>query len=320
MPAATSSKDARSRSTFQLGGVVVLIAFLLGVAAWLQRVRNAVYPMADTAEASLYLTSGTALKHLTTGYNAVAADLYWIRAIQYYGGIKLRLASSSAAISHSDYNLLYPMLDLTTTLDPRFNIAYRFGEIFLAEPFPGGAGRPDLAIALLEKGIRAQPDKWEYMQDIGFVLYWWQHDYRGAAVWFDRASKAPGAPWWLRSLAATTLAEGGDRESSRAMWDELRQTAEIDWLRRDAERRLIQLRALDQIDAYQSLVDAYAAKAGQPPAGWLPLVRAGVFPGTPLDPTGTPYEIDRAGRVRLSARSSLYPLPDEPKRLSPPPS
>ena len=52
-----------------------------------------------------------------------------------------------------DYPLLYPLLDLTTTLDPVFNIAYRFGSIFLAEPYPGGAGRPDLAITLLEKGL-----------------------------------------------------------------------------------------------------------------------------------------------------------------------
>ena len=49
------------------------------------------------------------------------------------------------------------MLDLTTTLDPLFNVAYRFGAIFLAEPYPGGAGRPDLAIALLEKGLQARP-------------------------------------------------------------------------------------------------------------------------------------------------------------------
>ena len=87
-----------------------------------------------------------------------------------------------------DYTLLYPLLDLTTTLDPHFNIAYRFGSIFLAEAYPGGAGRPDLAIALLEKGLRARPDKWEYMQDIGFVHYWWRHDYQAAAAWFDAAS------------------------------------------------------------------------------------------------------------------------------------
>ena len=65
--------------------------------------------------------------------------------------------------------------------------------------------RPDLAIALLEKGLRAQPDKWEYMEDIGFVHYWYVHDYRAAGSWFQKASDVPGAPWWLRSLAATSM-------------------------------------------------------------------------------------------------------------------
>ena len=50
------------------------------------------------------------------------------------------------------------------------------------------------------------------MQDIGFVHYWWHHDYQAAADGSARASEVPGAPWWLRSLAATTLAEGGDRD------------------------------------------------------------------------------------------------------------
>ena len=34
-------------------------------------------------------------------------------------------------------------------------MAYQFGALFLAEQPPGGPGRPDLAIALLEKGLRA---------------------------------------------------------------------------------------------------------------------------------------------------------------------
>ena len=54
------------------------------------------------------------------------------------------------------YALLYPLLDLTTTLDPYFSIAYRFGAIFLGEPYPGGPGRPDLADrAAAERARRA---------------------------------------------------------------------------------------------------------------------------------------------------------------------
>jgi hypothetical protein len=190
--------------------------------------------------------------------------------------------------------------------------------VFLAEPYPAGPGRPDLAVKLLEKGIRERPDKWEYMQDIGFVYYWYGHDFRESAKWFDKAGQMPGAPWWLKSMAATTLARGGDRRSSRAMWEAIRQSAEIDWLRKDADRRLAQLRALDEIDALQSVVDAYVRQRGTAPAtsiSWEPIARALGWRRIPADPTGTPYEITAEGRVWLSKRSTLAPLPLEPQQL-----
>jgi hypothetical protein len=296
----------------RLTALLAVVALLMGVAIWLQRVRETSFALQTPDDEALYLKSGTAARRLTVAYRTLAADLYWIRAIQYYGGTKRMFAPDGTVVSPSAphvqesrrrYDLLYPLLDLTTTLDPRFHIAYRFGAIFLAEPYPGGPGRPDLAIALLEKGLREQPDRWDYMQDIGFVHYWWRHDYEAAALWFGRAGQVPGAPWWLKSLAANTLAQGGDRRSSRIMWQALLQNAEIDWLRREAEKRLAQLKALDDIDLLQKQVDEFAARNGRLPMRWNVV---------PLDPSGTPYEIDVNGRVQLSRQSPLFPLPAEP--------
>jgi hypothetical protein len=311
-------------------GAGAIACALVAAGAWLQHLRETRYTPPPDVQASLYLP-GPALKHLTAGYNAVAADLYWIRTIQYYGDLKLRLENSGAPASPdpadapADRNgtafpLLYPLLDITTTLDPAFNIAYRFGAIFLAEAYPRGAGRPDQAIALLERGLRHRPDKWEYMQDIGFVHYWWRHDYEAAAGWFARAADVPGAPWFIRSLAATTLAEGGDHESSRAMWQSIRETADNDWLRSEADRRLAQLDALAFIASLQQRIDSFVQQTGQTPRSWDPIVRAGLLPGVPLDPNRVPYEIDAEGRAVLSARSPLFPLPDEPRHLGAPPS
>jgi tetratricopeptide (TPR) repeat protein len=304
-----------------IGGTAV-VAALIGGAALLEHVREVKYPAAPPTQESLYLTSGRTARRLSVGYAAMAADVYWIRAIQYYGDTRLHLADSLATSpeksgprTQADYALLYPLLDLTTTLDPRFNIAYRFGAIFLAEPSPGGAGRPDLAIALLEKGLREQPDKWQYMQDIGFVHYWWRHDYESAARWFDKAASVPGAPWFLRSLAAVTLAEGGDRRSSRTMWTAIHESAENDWLKADAERRLEQLDAADLIDRLQRAVDAAAPRTGKL-VTWEALIRAGVIPGVPIDPAGVPFGIDHEAHVHLAAASPLFPLPDETKRES----
>jgi len=307
-----------------VASIVALV--LLAGAARLQALRERWYPPALEEETAMYLRSADAVRRISGPYAPIAADLYWIRTIQYYGGLKHRLKpewrrdreapppqpAASPAAADDRYALLYPMLDITTTLDPHFNIAYRFGAIFLAEPYPSGPGRPDLAIALLQKGLRDRPDKWEYMEDIAFVHYWYDHDYLSASQWFDKGAAVPGAPWWLRSMAATTRARGGDRAASRLMWEAIRQTTEIPWLRQDAEQKLGQLRALDEIDALQRVIDQAKARSGELPPDWESLVRARVLRGIPVDPAGTPYELTPEGRVRLSSSSRLYPLLVEP--------
>jgi tetratricopeptide (TPR) repeat protein len=264
----------------------------------------------STVQASdvLYFRSGEVLARVALSFDALLADVYWIRAVQHYGGTRLSKDPTKR------YHLLQPLLDITTTLDPSFNIAYRFGAYFLAEPFPSGAGRPDQAIALLEKGFRASPDRWQYLQDIGMVHYWWRHDYQAAAEAFRKASEVPGAPWWLKPLVPAMLTEGGDRQSARLLWSELRKAADNDWLRRDAGRRLLQLDALDHLDQLRELSRGFASRFGRLPSSWSDLVRAGLLQGVPLDPTGEPYEIDpTTGWVSLSQRSPLFPLPAEPK-------
>src|SRR5439155_9748916 len=116
------------------------------------------------------------------------------------------------------FELLYPLLDVATTLDPYFNIAYRFGAVFLAQPAPNGPDRVDLAIALLQKGLARNPAQWKYALDIGFLYYWYgtgapapDADFTEAVRWFERAIAMPGSPNWIRPLAAVTRAQGGDR-------------------------------------------------------------------------------------------------------------
>lgn len=313
------------RARHTVAGLVVIVA-LMSCAIVLARARDAAYPLPAVDDETLYLTSPTSAGRLALEFRTLAADLYWIRTLQYYGGIQRshreqplptpqasgQVDVAGASSGKPEYQQLYPLLNLTTSLDPYFNLAYRFGAIFLSEAPPAGPGQPDLAIKLLEKGLQFRPDKWEYMQDIGFVHYWWSHDYHAAAQAFDKASRLPGAPWWLRSLAATTLAQGGDRRSSRTMWTAVRQTAEIDWLRQSADRALAQLDALDQIDQLQAMVDRHRQETGRPVTSWASLIEARTLPGIPLDPAGTPYELTFAGRVQVSVKSSLFPLPKEP--------
>ncbi len=295
-----------SRGWIRAATLVALVA--TGVA--IEVVRDRAYPRTVTAGELLYIRSGTFLGRAALSYDALLADVYWIRAIQNFGGTR---RSTDPA---KNYDLLYPLLDITTTLDPYFNIAYRFGAIFLSEPYPGGAGRPDLAVDLLEKGMKARPDRWQYLQDAGFVYYWALGDFKTAAEWFKKAGAIPGAPWWLQSLAAVTMTQGGERRGSRQLWQQLEQTADNEWLRNEAARRLLQLDALDQLDQLRAIVAAFVRRHGLPPASWSDLVRGGFLAGTPVDPSGTAYVLDpRNGGVTVAHDSRLFPLPVEPRGM-----
>lgn len=290
--------------------IVVMAVAALAAAISLQIVRDRWYPRDEIErEQILYVRSGSALQRIVLSFDALAADVYWIRAIQQYGGDRL-----SGPKALTKYQLLYPLLDLTTTLDPYFNIAYRFGAIFLSEASPGGPGRPDQSIALLQKAITVMPQKWQYYHDIGFVYYWRLRDYKTAATWFQKAAGQPNAPNWLTPLAASMLVHGNDRAAARFLWQQIAKSEEP-WLRRNAERSLLQLQALDQIDQLEAVVRRFPPADGER-YSWNDLLRHKILIREPVDPLGAPYLIDPVtGRVRVSEQSPLFPMPDEPRRL-----
>ena len=280
------------------------IAALMAVSIAVQVVRDRGWEPFTPPSGVLWVRSGPLAERLALGFDNLTADAYWIRAVVYFGGQR-------RATHGTQFDQLFPLLDLVTALDPHFRIAYRFGSIFLAESYPGGAGRPDLAIQLLQKGIAADPRRWEYLQDIGFIHYFWTRDYIRAAEWFKRAADIPGAPEWLAPLAATTLAEGGSRESSRMLWTQLRDSTEFEWIRANAAHRLQQLDAMDAIDQLNRITASFIARRGRPPSDWREVMVEQRWSGVPVDSTGMAFTLDTAtGEVGLSPYSPLSPLPD----------
>lgn len=280
------------------------LAALMVMSLWVQVVRDRGWRPFTPPSGVLWVRSGPLAERLALGFDNIVADVYWIRAVVYFGGQR-------QATRQNQFDQLFPLLDLVTSLDPHFRIAYRFGAIFLAEPSPGGAGRPDLAIQLLQKGIAADPRRWEYVQDIGFIHYFWTRDYIRAAEWFKRAADVPGAPEWLGPVAATTLAEGGSRESARTLWTQLRDTTEFEWIRTNAAHRLEQLDAMDSIDELTKSIAGFVATHGRPPKDWREIVIIQRWRGLPVDPTGTLFTLDpTTGKVDISPNSRLWPLPD----------
>jgi hypothetical protein len=295
--------QVRGRAPISAG---LIVAGLAGAIS-LQVARERWYPAVASPVDEVYFTSGDGVGRLALSYKSILADVYWIRAIQYFAATRLKGAPAPAA------DLLYPLLDITTTLDPAFNIAYRFGAIFLAEGRDRGLSHPELAVRLLDKGFANNPRRWQYLYDKAFVYYWTYHDAKTAAHWFAEAGKVPGSAEWLPGLAGYMLAQGGDRRSSRFLFQQILQSGEHEYMRKTAQWRLGQLDVLDLIDQLDPVLDRYAQATGSRATEWGPLVAGGWLRGVPADPDGLPLVIDPVSqRAALDSRSTFFPLPDEP--------
>jgi hypothetical protein len=244
-----------------------------------------------TLEDVLYLNSPQVLKRISLGYDGLLADIYWTRAVQYFGGRHHDRAQS--------YNLLYPLLSLTTHLDPQLIVAYQFGASFLAPPPPDGAGQPERAIQLMEYGIQNNPNDWKLYYDLGFVYYTNLKDYGDAAEAFRRGSKVPNAHPFLGMLAAQMAQHAGEYDTARMLWSATYQSSEDKQIRANALEHLRALRVDEDLTHVQEAVTRFGQHTGRLPLSMAELVGAERLPGIPVDPDGHPYQLTPEGRIEL---------------------
>jgi hypothetical protein len=283
--------------TWRLGLLLLALAPLV---PWSQSQIDRRLGKARAQEEVLYLWSGDQVRALYPGFEGLAADVYWLRTVQYFGGQKLFSAEK-------DFALLRPLVEITTTLDPRLEIAYRYGAVFLSEPPPTGAGRPREGIEVLERGVRSLPDSWRLRQHLGFFHYLYLGDARRAAAVLEKAAELPGAAFWLRTLAAELLSKGGDRAASRKMWQRMHDQEEEGILRENARVQLAIIDSLDLADRLTGLVDEYERRFGRRPERLRELRSAGLWGGPLADLSDVPFRYDvSTGRVSISQESPLW--------------
>lgn len=251
-------------------------------------------------EEVLYVWSGEHLRRMLPGLEAAMADIYWLRTVQYFGGQR-------AFATDKDYSLLEPLSNITVTLDPHFEIAYRYGATFLAEPFPTGAGRADAAVALLQRGVDQNPDAWYLWQHLGLFKFQFQKDAQGAAETLLAASRRPGAPVWMEPLAALVWRKQGNRAEARAIWRSVLEHSEDGPMKENARAHLDRFDAADAADALTRVAERFRAERGRYPTGWQELVAVGLLRRQPIDATGVPLDYDAThGVFSISGRSVLY--------------
>lgn len=309
--AIAATRVARLERARDLALAVVIAAGLLCsflLTRWLDARRPPAEPFAAYEE--LYITPEAA-RRMSLGFNGVVADWYWLRSLQYVG--------RKAAAHEGDLNLddlrpldlrnLAALLEHATTLDPQFMAVYDFGAVVLPAVDEGAATK------LLEKGVRENPAEWRLYQHLGYV-HWQAGRFSEASEKYHAGARLPGAPAWMRAMAAQVEVYGGRRDTAREIYRRMHDETDDEQIRALAIKRLLQIASLDERDAILRALRDFQTRNARCPVAWREVsasLRAAKLKldstSAPLDPTGTPYALDQT-----SCDAKLHPRSQIPRK------
>lgn len=303
-----STTSARTREVALALLIICGLALAIALSRWLERHRAPELLAAQAEGAEELYVSPQAARRISLGFNGLVADWYWMRALQYVGR-KVEAHEGNLEIddlSALNIKLLAPLLDHATTLDPQFMAAYEYGAVVLPTI------DREAAIKLIKKGIKENPQTWRLYYHLGYI-YWQQGNFQESSEAYRTGGLLPGAPSFMKVMAAQMLVKGGSRETARAIYRTMYEQTDDDSMKTLAYKRLLQLQSFDEEDAIRRVLGNYRAQAGRCANSWrevgsafaamrLPTDRN----GAPLDPTGVPYTLNAgACDVELGDKSEI---------------
>lgn len=230
------------------------------------------------------------------GHAVSAANLYWLKAVQYIG---------EPRANERGWEKLFPLVELVTDLDPGHGYAYQVAGVIL-----GSVDRVAESNAILEKGIRNAPNRYILPFLRAFNAFYYKNDFGLAGRYVEIAADVPGSPAHLRDTALAFYVKGQEADAAIAFLERMLSEAADSETAAAIERQLKQARLEKAAQAIDDAVERYRAEYGvYPPV--LELLRVtGFLEAIPEDPFGGSFVFGEDGRVRSSANPFRYKKPD----------
>lgn len=235
------------------------------------------------------------------GDAVLAADIYWLKALQYFGDTR----NHNAAHDVHSFEKLSPMLELVTTLDPRDCTVYRAAGLMLTS-----SERFDIETAdrLLERGLQPCADDWYIPFVLAFNKYYfeWKPDEAGRLM--SLAAQRPEAPEFLGDLAVRLLSHVGDLDAAEAMLGTLLETTRDEGLKTATQKRLQRVRSERVLRDLDEAQHVFTQRAARSAISVRELQSAGLVSSDAADPSGGSLYFDQAGRAQTSAYDNRLEL------------
>lgn len=264
------------------------------------------------------------------GYREAAADLLWIRALNYY---------ATGLLEHGGFRYLRPIIDTIISLAPRFEPIYRWaGTTVMMQPGTITQQSIEISAHYLELGVKAFPDNYHLLFALGITYFADMEgtpaevrDYqnRGAEL-ISRAIHTEGAPPNLAMTAAAMQTRVGQAERAQRVLREAILTTDDENARQEMTAYFGRLadpeRAEALNEAHEAFVDRW--QAAMPHVTPTMFILLGEPPPKAIDfdHLATPHDIfgatsidDSEDRLGLDDLVPVAPPPSQPSPSATPP-
>lgn len=246
------------------------------------------------------------LAFLFLGNRTLAADVNWLRAVQYIGEVRG---------NERGWDKLFPLVDAVTDLDPKHGYAYQVAGAILSS-----VGRIDESNRILEKGTRAVPDRYILPYHRAFNSFYYQDDWKEAGRWAEVAARTPGAPPHVRQNVLAYYVKGKRADAAVAFLEQALTEAKDPDTEKALEGQLKQARLELDASKVEGAIEDWRARYLSGPLSLGQLVSEGLLPSIPPDPYGGVLYLDEEGRVRSTANPFRFAQPERRDQMSPAPS
>ena len=266
---------ATRRAFTVIGPTALAMSLLIGLQLHLAQWRMPEQKL----EHLMYLPDARYLQLASVGYRELMADALWIQAIQVMGDRK---------VSESAGRWLYRAFDIITTLDPTFVRVYEAGGLALTTLVV----LPEESNRLLLKGVEHNPGEWKLLFYLAINYYFELYDDAKAAEYMARASRIPGAPPGLISIAANLFASAKSPQQAVDILATAYQNTSDEHAKQLLKLRLKIMLAERDVVMLEQAVNRYTSLHGRLPARLEELVAAGLIQQLSQEPVGGRYVYD----------------------------
>lgn len=192
-----------------------------------------------------YVPDGKFLRHFALGQPTTLADFYWLKIVQYIGGVQGAQPN------------LFPLANLITDLDPEYGYAYLAPAMVI-----NSKKRFEEANKLLLKGIENKVPRWDIPFHLAFNYWYEQRDYERGAYYLRYAVQQPNHPEWLPVLVGRLLTTAGNVDSAIEFVQAMLEQAPDEKTRKDFEHKLTQFRFERDVQLLERAVAGFKKATG----------------------------------------------------------